>query len=101
MLARKELLSKVKNVHLDKCADCLAGKQNRASFRPRTLMRRKNSMELVHTDVCQVDAKSHASGQYFVTFIDDNNRLVAVKSIEGRGVVDHRSGIYGGRRRRH
>mgnify|MGYP000417973794 FL=1 len=28
----------------------------------------------MHTDVCQVDAKSHAGAQYFVTFIDDYNR---------------------------
>ena len=31
-------------------------------------------MELVHTDVCCVDAPSHRGGQYFVTFIDDYNR---------------------------
>ena len=31
-------------------------------------------MELVHTDICYVDVKSHAGAQYFVTFIDDYNR---------------------------
>mgnify|MGYP007109646219 CR=1 FL=1 len=36
-------------------------------------MRRKNALELVHTDVCCVDAKSHVGAQYFVTFIDDYN----------------------------
>ena len=48
----------VKNVHLERCTDCLAGKQNRTSFRSRTPMTRSAPLELVHTDVCQVDAKS-------------------------------------------
>ena len=61
-------------MHLDKCADYLAGKQNRTSFRSRPPMRWKALLELVHTDVCYVDTKSHSGGQYFVTFIDDNSR---------------------------
>ena len=63
----------MKNAHLDKCVDCLAGKQNRVAFRPRPLMRRKTTLELVHTYVCCVDARSHSGGQYLVTFIDDYN----------------------------
>ena len=30
--------------------------------------------ELVHTNLCYVDASSHRGGQYFVTFIDDFSR---------------------------
>ena len=37
-------------------------------------MRRSAPLELVHTDVCQVDPMSHAGAQYFVTFIADHNR---------------------------
>ena len=37
-------------------------------------MRKKMPLELVHTDVCYVDTKSHAGSQYFVTFIDDCSR---------------------------
>ena len=37
-------------------------------------MRKKIPPELVHLDVCYVDTKSHASSQYFVTFIDDCSR---------------------------
>ena len=33
-------------------------------------MRRMNALELAHIDACQVDAKSHAGAQYFVTFMD-------------------------------
>ena len=36
-------------------------------------MRRIAPLELVHTDVCQVDTKSHAEAQYFVTFIADHS----------------------------
>ena len=63
MLARKELLLEVKNVHLDKYVDCLANKQNWVIFHPRPLIRRKDALELVHTDVCYVDAKSHGGAQ--------------------------------------
>ena len=50
----------MKDVHLEKCTDCLAGKRKRTSFRSRPPMRRNAPLQLVHTDVCQVDMKSHA-----------------------------------------
>ena len=68
-LAADDLILEVKNVHLDKRAYCLAGKKNRTSFRSRPMMRRKELLKLVHTDVCFVDRKSHSSGQYFMTFV--------------------------------
>ena len=34
----------------------------------------ESRIELVHTNVCYVDAPSHRGGQYFVTFIDDYSR---------------------------
>ena len=37
-------------------------------------MRWKALLELVNTDVCCIDTKSHSGGQYFVTFIDDHSR---------------------------
>ena len=73
-LAADYLIPGVKNVHLDKCAYCLAGKKNRTSFRLRLSMRRKALLKLVHTDVCSVTTKSHSGGRYFVTFIDDHSR---------------------------
>ena len=68
------LISEVKDVQLEKCIDCLVGKQNRTSFRSRPPMRRNAPLELMHTDVCQVDTKSHVISQYFVTFIDTTTR---------------------------
>ena len=49
MLVGKELLPEVKKVHLEKCVDCMADRQNRVAFRPRPLMRRKVALELVQT----------------------------------------------------
>ena len=74
MLVEKDLMPKMKNMHLDKCVDSLADKKNRAAFRSRALMRRKTVFELVNRDVCYVDARSHSGGQYFVTFIDNYSR---------------------------
>ena len=51
-LAVDDLIPEVKNVHLDKCADCLAGKQNQTSSQSRPSMRMKSPLELLHTDVC-------------------------------------------------
>ena len=44
-------------------------------------------MELVHTDVCQVDTKSHARSQYFMTFIDDHGRKVWVSPLKTKDQV--------------
>ena len=62
---------KVNGVHLEKCIDCLVRKQNRASFHSRPPRRREVALELLHTGVCYVDARSHRVRQYFVTFIED------------------------------
>ena len=51
MLAKKDLLLEMKKDHQGKCVNCLVGKQNRATFRSRPLMRKKMSLELVHMDV--------------------------------------------------
>ena len=52
----------------------LVGKQNRVVFHSRPPRRREAALELVHTNVCYVDAPSHRCGHYFVTFIDDYNK---------------------------
>ena len=74
LLADQKLLLEVKGVHLEKCVDCLGGKQNIATFHSRPPRRREDALELLHIYVCYVDAPSHRGGQYFVTFIDDYNR---------------------------
>ena len=74
MPAESDLLPEMNKVQLYKCADCLAGKQNKATFQLRPPIWKKYVLELVHTDVCYVDAKSHSGGEYFVTFIDYHSR---------------------------
>ena len=51
-LAVDDLIPEVKNVHLDKCVECVASKHNKTSFQSRPPMRRKATLELVHTNVC-------------------------------------------------
>mgnify|MGYP002775900261 CR=1 FL=1 len=77
----------VKNVQLEKCTDCLVNKQNRTSFRSRPPMRWKAPLELVSTDVCQVDTKSHVGSQYFVTVIDDHNQKLWVSTLKMKDQV--------------
>ena len=86
-LADDNLIPEVKNMQLEKCTDCLAAKQNLTSFRMRPLMRRKAKLELVHTDVCQVDTKSHGGSQYLLTFIDDHNRKLWASSLKTKDQV--------------
>ena len=59
ILADKKLLPEVKGIHLEKCVDCLIGKQNRVAFHSRPPKKRECALELVHTDVCYVDAQSN------------------------------------------
>ena len=81
------LIPEVKNVQLEKCTDFLADKQNRTSFRARPQMRQKALLELVHTNVCQVNTKSHAGSQYFVMFIDDHGRKLWVSQLKTKDQV--------------
>ena len=62
ILANQKLRARVKVVHLEKCVDCPIGKQNKATFHTRPPRRREVALELVHTDVCYVDAPSYCGG---------------------------------------
>ena len=53
----------------------------------RSPMRRNALLELVHTDVCQVNTKSHVGSQYFVTFIDDHSRKMWVSPMKTKDQV--------------
>ena len=75
ILVDQKLLREVKGVHLEKCVDCLVRKRNRAAFNSRSPKRKEATLELVHTDVCYVDAPSPHGGQYIVTFNDYSRNL--------------------------
>ena len=42
----------------------------------------EGTIELVHTDVCQVHMKSHARSQYFLTFIVEHNLKLWVSPLK-------------------
>ena len=75
LLVKKNLLSGMMSTHLQKCAHCLAGKQNRVSFKSHPSSRQQNILDLVHSDLCGPMKTSTLGGSlYFATFIDDHSR---------------------------
>ena len=88
MLARKHLIPNVKGKPLDPCAHCLTGKQHRVVFkRSSPPTRRKNILDLVHTDVCSMSERSIGGALYFVTFIDDHSRKVWLHLLKSKDQV--------------
>ena len=76
VLAKKNLLKGMKSVHLNKCADCLVGKQHRVAFKGLPPHKKPELLDLVHSDVCKMLVRSIGGAKYFVTFIDDFSRKV-------------------------
>ncbi|KAJ4721959.1 Retrovirus-related Pol polyprotein from transposon TNT 1-94 [Melia azedarach] len=87
-LAKKSVLPGVKKVHLKKCTHCLAGKQNRVSFKSHTPTRRPEVLDLIHSDVCgPMSTMSLGGAYYFVTFIDDHSRKIWVYTLRSKDQV--------------
>ena len=76
MLHKKNFLPDVAGMNLKPSVDCLAGKQHRVAFHTRSPSRRRNTLDLVHTDVCSIDVISLGGAEYYVTFIDDHSRKI-------------------------
>ena len=51
------------------------------------MMRQKALLDLEHSDICQVDIKSHEGSEYFVTFIDDHSRKLWVSMLKTKDQV--------------
>ena len=84
----KDHFPNIKCQPLESCEDCLAGKQNIVSFqRSDEARRRKQILDLVHSDVCSTSEKSLGGAQYFVTFIDDHSRKVWVYPLKTKDQV--------------
>ena len=73
VLAKKNLLKGMKGVHLNKCADCLVGKQHRVAFKSLPPHKKPELLDLVHSDVCKMFVRS-IGAKYFFTFIDGFSR---------------------------
>ena len=57
------------------CQECVQGKLVKQPFIP-SEKRAAEKLELVHSDLCQVDHPSLGKAKYFLTFIDDHSRKV-------------------------
>lgn len=70
-----------------KCEICVLGKQSRLPFRDSTT-KTSSVLELIHSDVCgPMQVRSLQSSRYFVTFVDDYSRMVAVYAMEHKSMV--------------
>ena len=79
VLAKRKFLSNFISAKLEKCEHCLAGKQNRVSFKYYPSSRKTELLELVHSDLCgPIKTKILDGALYFVTFIDDCSRKLWV-----------------------
>ena len=84
----KDHFPNIKGKPLESYEDCLAGKQCRVSFqRSDEAKRRKQILDLVHSDVCSMSEKSLSGAQYFVTFIDDRSIKVWVYPLKVKDQV--------------
>ena len=68
-------MSNFKSAKLEKCEHCLDGKKNRVFFKSYPFLRKKELLELVHSDLCgSMKTKTLGGALYFVIFIDDCSR---------------------------
>ncbi|RDX89868.1 hypothetical protein CR513_28338, partial [Mucuna pruriens] len=87
-LAKKDMLSGLKNAELEKCSHCMTSKQTRVSFKKHPPSRKSELLELVHSDVCgPLKVKSFSGALYFVTFIDDCSRKLWVYVLKTKDQV--------------
>ena len=75
ILSKKKFLP-ITGTSLKTCAHCLSSKQHRVAFCSSPPKRRRHILDLVHTDVCSMDARTIGGANYFVTFIVDHSRKV-------------------------
>ena len=65
-LMKKNVLPVLKNAKLERCLHCLAGKQNKVSFKKLPPSRMPDILELVHSDVYgPLKLKSFGGALYF------------------------------------
>ena len=57
---------------LKTCDHCLVGKAHRVAFHTYPPSKRPNVIDLIHTDVCNMQTRTVGGAHYFVTFIDDH-----------------------------
>jgi hypothetical protein len=90
LLQKKEMVEGLpvfKNEHTE-CDGCALGKQHRNEFPISTDKRKREILELVHTDVCgPMQTRSLGGASYFLIFIDDRTRFTWVYFIRNKSDV--------------
>nr|KYP66486.1 Retrovirus-related Pol polyprotein from transposon TNT 1-94 [Cajanus cajan] len=87
LLAKQSLIPQAKGDFLNPCDYCVFGKHHRVSFK-KSSNRKKNKLELVHSDVCgPMEVESLGGNKYFVTFIDDASRKTWVYLLQAKSQV--------------
>lgn len=70
------------------CVGCIKGKQCRLPFPKNEANRAETVLGIVHSDVCgPMETTSLGGSRYFVTFIEDKSRFVAVYFIKNKSEV--------------
>lgn len=94
-LIRNNAIFGVSTAKLDKCDHCMAGKQNRVSFKSHPPHRKSSLLELIYSYVCgPLKVQSLGGASYFVTFIDDYSRKLWVYVLKTKNqVLDKVQGI--------
>lgn len=86
-LTKREVLPSLKNVEMEKCSHCMAGKQTRVSFKKHPPSKKSELLELVHSDICgPLKVKSFSGALYFLTFIDDCSRKLWVYTLKTKAL---------------
>lgn len=79
-------MSGIKQVHMKPCTNCVAGKQNRISFKSSPPSRADKILDLVHSDLCGPMPLSLRGERYWVT-IDDHSRKIWVCTLKTKDQV--------------
>jgi len=88
ILVSKNLLLGLKSYNLDLCEHYIYGRQRKVSFLRGRHDRKKNVLELVHSDVFgPVNIKSLRGASYFVTYINDASKKVWAYPMKSKSQV--------------
>ena len=77
-----------KSYNLDLCEHCIYGRQRRVSFVRGGHDKKKNVLELIHSNLFgPINIESLGGASYFVTFIDDASRKVWTYPMKSKSEV--------------
>ena len=71
------------------CERCVMGKFHHFPFKKDGLVRATHILQLVHSDVCEVNVRSHRGAKYYVSFIDDYCKFTWIFLMKEKSEVFH------------